>query len=109
MSLNFKKAFLDNIMFSSLNCRFFRQYFLLLCINQMASALFRFMGALGRNVIVANTFGSFALLAFLVMGGFVLTRGLIFFFFFSSYFDITCLEVLYNTKIMSQIFWFQMM
>ncbi|PON90757.1 ABC type transporter protein [Trema orientale] len=54
--------------------RFFRQYLLLLCINQMASGLFRFMGALGRNIIVANTFGSFALLAVLVMGGFILRR-----------------------------------
>ncbi|KAL5539498.1 hypothetical protein UlMin_043230 [Ulmus minor] len=54
--------------------RFFRQYLLLLCINQMASGLFRLMGALGRNIIVANTFGSFALLAVLVLGGFILTR-----------------------------------
>jgi hypothetical protein len=41
----------------------------------MASALFRFIGAVGRNVIVANTVGSFALLAVLVMGGFILSRG----------------------------------
>ncbi|RXH92025.1 hypothetical protein DVH24_021048 [Malus domestica] len=54
--------------------RFFRQYLLLLLLNQMASGLFRFMGALGRNIIVANTFGSFALLAVLVLGGFVLSR-----------------------------------
>ncbi|KAA8521480.1 hypothetical protein F0562_012153 [Nyssa sinensis] len=54
--------------------RFFKQYLLLLCINQMASGLFRFMGALGRNIIVANTFGSFALLAVLVMGGFILSK-----------------------------------
>ncbi|CAK9176321.1 unnamed protein product [Ilex paraguariensis] len=54
--------------------RFFKQFFLLICINQMASALFRFIGALGRNIIVANTFGSFALLTVLVMGGFVLSR-----------------------------------
>ncbi|CAL8996787.1 unnamed protein product [Prunus brigantina] len=54
--------------------RFFKQYLLLLCLNQMASGLFRFMGALGRNIIVANTFGSFALLAVLVMGGFILSR-----------------------------------
>ncbi|PQQ02524.1 hypothetical protein Pyn_24695 [Prunus yedoensis var. nudiflora] len=53
---------------------FFKQYLLLLCLNQMASGLFRFMGALGRNIIVANTFGSFALLAVLVMGGFILSR-----------------------------------
>nr|CAN63249.1 hypothetical protein VITISV_017353 [Vitis vinifera] len=40
----------------------------------MASGLLRFMAALGRNIIVANTFGSFALLAVLVMGGFVLLK-----------------------------------
>ncbi|XP_059644555.1 pleiotropic drug resistance protein 1 isoform X2 [Cornus florida] len=54
--------------------RFFKQYLVLLCINQMASGLFRFIGALGRNIIVANTCGSFALLAVLVMGGFILSR-----------------------------------
>lgn len=55
--------------------RFIKQYFLLVCINQMASGLFRFMGAVGRNIIVANTVGSFALLAVMVMGGFILSRG----------------------------------
>ncbi|PKI43561.1 hypothetical protein CRG98_036053, partial [Punica granatum] len=39
----------------------------------MASALFRFLAALGRNVIVANTFGSFALVTVFVMGGFILS------------------------------------
>ena len=33
------------------------------------------MGGIGRNIIVANTCGSFALLAVTVMGGFILTRG----------------------------------
>ncbi|XP_022148619.1 pleiotropic drug resistance protein 1-like [Momordica charantia] len=55
--------------------RFFKQFLLLLLVNQMASALFRLIGALGRNIIVANTFGSFALLTVLVLGGFVLARG----------------------------------
>ncbi|KAM7480400.1 hypothetical protein LguiA_028613 [Lonicera macranthoides] len=54
--------------------RFFKQYLLLLLINQMASALFRFIGAVGRNMIVANTFGSFALLVLFALGGFVLSR-----------------------------------
>uniref|UniRef100_A0A2N9H7W4 ABC transporter domain-containing protein n=1 Tax=Fagus sylvatica TaxID=28930 RepID=A0A2N9H7W4_FAGSY len=54
--------------------RFFKQFLLLLLINQMASGLFRLIAALGRNMIVANTFGSFALLAVLVLGGFVLSR-----------------------------------
>ncbi|KAK7351408.1 hypothetical protein VNO77_10843 [Canavalia gladiata] len=56
--------------------RFIKQYFLLVCINQMASGLFRFMGAVGRHLIVANTVGSFALLAVMVMGGFILSREL---------------------------------
>ncbi|KAI8558575.1 hypothetical protein RHMOL_Rhmol04G0105600 [Rhododendron molle] len=54
--------------------RLFRQYLLLLFVNQMSSALFRFVGGIGRNIIVANTFGSFALLTVLVLGGFVLSR-----------------------------------
>lgn len=55
--------------------RLFRQYLLLLLTNQMANALFRVVAALGRNMIVANTFGSFVLLAVMVFGGFVLSRG----------------------------------
>nr|GEV19098.1 pleiotropic drug resistance protein 1-like [Tanacetum cinerariifolium] len=54
--------------------RFFREYLLLLLVNQMSSGLFRFIGALGRNMIVANTFGSFALLLVFALGGFVLVR-----------------------------------
>ncbi|KAG9459399.1 hypothetical protein H6P81_003907 [Aristolochia fimbriata] len=54
--------------------RLFRQYLLLLMINQVASGLFRFIASLGRNMIVANTFGSFALVALLTLGGFVLSR-----------------------------------
>ncbi|KAF2283073.1 hypothetical protein GH714_043817 [Hevea brasiliensis] len=54
--------------------KFFKQYFLLLIVNQMASALFRFMAATGRNMIVANTFGSFAVLILFALGGVVLSR-----------------------------------
>ncbi|KAF3450815.1 hypothetical protein FNV43_RR06904 [Rhamnella rubrinervis] len=54
--------------------RFLRQYILLLFVNQMASALFRCIAAMGRSMIVSNTFGSFALLALFVLGGFVLSR-----------------------------------
>lgn len=56
-------------------CRMFRQYLLLLCINQMASALFRFIAAVGRNMIVANTFGTFVLVQLVLMSGFLLSRG----------------------------------
>ncbi|KAK8988613.1 hypothetical protein V6N11_029996 [Hibiscus sabdariffa] len=54
--------------------RLFRQYLIFVLVNQMASGLFRSIAALGRNMIVANTFGSFAFLAFVAMGGFVLSR-----------------------------------
>ncbi|KAK9987252.1 hypothetical protein SO802_019626 [Lithocarpus litseifolius] len=58
--------------------RFFIQYLLLLLLNQMASALFRFIDAIGRgNLILANTFGSFALVMLFALGGFVLSRGII--------------------------------
>jgi hypothetical protein len=43
--------------------------------NQMAGGLFRLMGGLARNMVVANTFGSFSLLLMMVLGGFILTRG----------------------------------
>ncbi|URE18250.1 Plant PDR ABC transporter associated [Musa troglodytarum] len=42
--------------------RFLSQFLLLFFLHQMALALFRVMASLGRNMIVANTFGSFAML-----------------------------------------------
>ncbi|MQM20638.1 hypothetical protein Taro_053662 [Colocasia esculenta] len=54
--------------------RLFKQYLLLLLTNQMANGMLRLMAALGRNMIVANTFGSFSILAIMVLGGFVLSR-----------------------------------
>nr|GEW22877.1 pleiotropic drug resistance protein 1-like [Tanacetum cinerariifolium] len=54
--------------------RFLKHFFLLVVVNQMSSALFRFIGASGRNMIVANTFGSFAILILFALGGFVLVR-----------------------------------
>ncbi len=50
---------------------------MLICVHQMASALFRFIGAASRNMIVANTFGTFSLLLLFALGGFVLSRGII--------------------------------
>ncbi|KAL1544680.1 transcription factor [Salvia divinorum] len=55
--------------------RLLKQYLLLLFVHQSASALFRFIGSAGRNMIVANTFGLFALLLLFALGGFVLARG----------------------------------
>ncbi|KAF3334923.1 pleiotropic drug resistance protein 3-like isoform X3 [Carex littledalei] len=54
--------------------RLFKQYLILLGVNQMSSALFRLIGGIARNMIVANTFGSFALLIIMVLGGFILSR-----------------------------------
>ncbi|KAL2332424.1 hypothetical protein Fmac_020005 [Flemingia macrophylla] len=54
--------------------RFFKQFFLLLLVSQMASGLFRAIGGLCRNMIVAGTFGSFSLLALIALGGFVLSK-----------------------------------
>ncbi|KAI3455371.1 hypothetical protein Pfo_012034 [Paulownia fortunei] len=54
--------------------RFVKYYLLLLIQIQAASSLFRLIGALGRNMIVANTFGFFVLLLVFAMSGFVLSR-----------------------------------
>ncbi|KAL0010567.1 hypothetical protein SO802_005675 [Lithocarpus litseifolius] len=55
--------------------RFFRQFLLLILLNQMASSLFRFLATTGRgSLILASTFGSFALVTLFALGGFVLAR-----------------------------------
>lgn len=41
----------------------------------MSLGLFRVIGSLGRNMIVANTFGSFAMLVVMALGGFIISRG----------------------------------
>lgn len=42
----------------------------------MALGFYRLVAALGRgDMVVASTFGSFALLAILVLGGFILSKG----------------------------------
>ncbi|CAL5429119.1 unnamed protein product [Camellia sinensis] len=54
--------------------RCFKQFMLYFFLHQMSIALFRVMASLGRNMIVANTFGSFALLVVMALGGFILSR-----------------------------------
>ncbi|XP_072991802.1 ABC transporter G family member 39 [Typha latifolia] len=54
--------------------RFFRHYLLLVLVSQMASGLFRFLAAVGREMVVADTFGSFAQLIMLILGGFLISR-----------------------------------
>ncbi|XP_057823291.2 pleiotropic drug resistance protein 1 [Cryptomeria japonica] len=54
--------------------RFFQQLLLYIAVSQSALGLFRFIAAVGRNRIVANTFGSFAILVIFVLGGFIISR-----------------------------------
>ncbi|CAN4095915.1 unnamed protein product [Withania somnifera] len=54
--------------------RLFQQFLRLIVAHQMASAMFRFIGAVGRTMGVASTFGAFALLLQFALGGFVLAR-----------------------------------
>ncbi|KAM7512769.1 hypothetical protein LguiB_011644 [Lonicera macranthoides] len=54
--------------------RFLEQFLLFFFLHQMSLALFRLMGSLGRNMIVANTFGSFAMLIVMALGGYVISR-----------------------------------
>ncbi|XAR69336.1 Iron-chelate-transporting ATPase [Bertholletia excelsa] len=54
--------------------RCFRQFVIYFFLHQMSIALFRVMASLGRNLIVANTFGSFAMLVVMALGGFILSR-----------------------------------
>ncbi|GAB2248933.1 hypothetical protein Droror1_Dr00012292 [Drosera rotundifolia] len=54
--------------------RFFRLWLVLFGIHQVASALFRFNVALRRDMIVANTFGTGALVILMVLGGFIMSH-----------------------------------
>ncbi|CAJ2632861.1 unnamed protein product [Trifolium pratense] len=54
--------------------RLFRQFLLLIIINQMGTGLFRFLGAVGREMTVALTLASFILCFFIAMGGLALSR-----------------------------------
>ncbi|CAN1225388.1 ABC transporter G family member 32 [Linum perenne] len=54
--------------------RFLLQFVLYFFLHQMSIALFRVIGSLGRNMIVANTFGSFAMLVVMALGGYIISR-----------------------------------
>ncbi|CAA0810621.1 ABC transporter G family member 32 [Striga hermonthica] len=54
--------------------RCLQQFLLYFTLHQMSIGLFRVMASLGRNMVVANTFGSFAMLVVMVLGGFILSR-----------------------------------
>ncbi|CAI5536089.1 unnamed protein product, partial [Closterium sp. Naga37s-1] len=54
--------------------RFFMQMLLFFLIHQVSISLFRLIGALGRSMVVSTTFGSFADILFVLMGGFVIAK-----------------------------------
>ncbi|KAL3828545.1 hypothetical protein ACJIZ3_017347 [Penstemon smallii] len=54
--------------------RFFKQLLAFVGVHQMALSLFRFIAAVGRTQVVANTLGTFTLLMVFVLGGFIVSR-----------------------------------
>ncbi|XP_061343409.1 pleiotropic drug resistance protein 1-like isoform X2 [Gastrolobium bilobum] len=54
--------------------RLFRQYLILVLLSQTASSLFRLIAAVGRELKVALTLGSFVLAILFAMSGFVLSK-----------------------------------
>lgn len=54
--------------------RFFKQFLAFFGIHQMALSLFRFIAAVGRTQVVANTLGTFTLLMVFVLGGFIVSK-----------------------------------
>lgn len=57
--------------------RFFCYMLILFSIHQMALGLFRMMASISRDMILANTFGSAALLIVFLLGGFIIPKGMI--------------------------------
>ncbi|KAK1358244.1 hypothetical protein POM88_051500 [Heracleum sosnowskyi] len=55
--------------------RFIKHFVVLVLMGQVAAALFQTTGAVGRNMVLANTYGGFVFLVILVLGGFMLSRG----------------------------------
>ncbi|PHT65155.1 hypothetical protein T459_29580 [Capsicum annuum] len=54
---------------------FFCQFLVFFTLNLSALSLFRFVAALGRTQVVANTFATFTMLIVFVLGGFIVAKG----------------------------------
>ncbi|KAI6669859.1 hypothetical protein NL676_004744 [Syzygium grande] len=54
--------------------RFFKQLLAFFGVNQVALSLFRFIAAVGRTQVVANTLGTFTLLLVFILGGFIVAK-----------------------------------
>lgn len=61
--------------FIPLIIRFFKHLLLVFLTQQMASAMFRFIVGVCRNVIIANTGGSLTVFLVFLLGGFILPKG----------------------------------
>ncbi|KAE8795143.1 PDR-type ABC transporter [Hordeum vulgare] len=55
--------------------RFFRMLLAFFATHQMAMGLFRFLGAVLKSMVVANTLGTFVILLVFIFGGFIIPRG----------------------------------
>ncbi|PKI49300.1 hypothetical protein CRG98_030228 [Punica granatum] len=53
---------------------FFRQFLALFGVHQMALSLFRFIAAVGRTLVMANTLGTFTMPVVFVLGGFIVAK-----------------------------------
>lgn len=49
---------------------------LIFSVHQMALGLFRMMASIARDMVIANTFGSAALLIIFLLGGFIIPKGM---------------------------------
>ncbi|XP_038706985.1 ABC transporter G family member 31-like [Tripterygium wilfordii] len=54
--------------------RFFRFLLILLAIHQVALGLFRLIAATARDMVLANTFGSAAIIVIFLLGGFIMPK-----------------------------------
>ncbi|PRQ33210.1 putative xenobiotic-transporting ATPase [Rosa chinensis] len=64
-----------SIGFAPAASRFFKQFLAFFGVHQMALSLFRFIAAVGRTEVVAQTIGTFTLLLVFVLGGFIVAKG----------------------------------
>lgn len=79
MTIKLKSVFcsflFEHYLHEFVDYRLFKQYLILILVNQMASGLFRFVAVVGRDLVVANTTAAFTLLIVIVLGGFILLHG----------------------------------
>lgn len=71
-----KYSFIPSMSLLFVKCfSFFRYMFILFVVHQMALGLFGMMASIARDMVLANTFGSAALLIIFLLGGFIVPKG----------------------------------